>query len=193
MEIRTIVKDTVDIVKKNGGRLLLGAALAASAVTLVRPVQVRADGGPVCRTNLILENPSQIVAGNYLVNGKAEFRAETTIVSTGGNAPKDVLWEPDSATLSTEGVTTLMKPEDIDPDAIEMEKVGFLDNGKVVFKGRVSPEAAKNMTRVNVKLTTGDTCSPENESDATTVWRSNLKKIIELYFPAINYDKTVTK
>ncbi len=189
MEIRTIVKDAVDGVRKNGKKVAILMATAATAVTLISPIQVRADSGPVCRTNLILENPAKIVDGEYSVNGKADFRVETTIISTGGNAPKDILWEPDRATLSTDGVTSQMKPQDIDPDAIEMEKVGSLGNGDVVFRANVKPEAARNVTRVNVKLTDGSTCSPENESDAMLVWRSNFRKMVEQFFPLIEMGK----
>ena len=185
MEIRTIVKDAVDGVRKNGKKVAILMATAATAVTLVSPIQVRADSGPVCRTNLILENPAKIVDGEYLVNGKADFRVETTIISTGGNAPKDILWEPDRATLSTDGVTSQMKPQDIDPDAIEMEKVGSLGNGDVVFRANVKPEAARNVTRVNVKLTDGSTCTAENESDAMRYWRIHFKESLKQFFPAI--------
>lgn len=185
MEIGTIVQEAVNGVKKHGGRVVLGAALAASAITLVRPVEVRADGGPVCRTNLILENPAKIVDGDYFVNGKASFRVETTLVNFPGNRPNDILIELDKATLSTDGVPSQMKPEDIDPDAVEMEKIGSLGNGDIVFSAKVKPEAARNMTRVNITLSDGSTCTAENESDAMRYWRANFKKSIEQFFPAI--------
>jgi len=190
MEIAKIV----DGVKKHGGRVLLGAALAASAVTLVRPAEVNADSGPVCRTNLFLENNPKIEGGKYLVNGgKAEFRVETKIIGFGGNAPKDSLWAPEIATLSTDRVTEKMNPNDIDPEAIEMEKVGTLDNGVVVFRGKVSPEGAVNLTKSNVILTDGNTCTAENQSSAELAWRSNLKKVIAHDLSALSYTIVLTK
>lgn len=180
-----------------GKRLALVGVLAGSAVALVKPVQVSASNSAyVCDSQLSLLNAGEIVDGEYSVNGngKAQLRLETKLnTDFQGNLPNDRLVEPDIATVSTRPATSVMSADSIDPEAIVMKKIGTLKNGKVVYGANVSPVAARNLSKVNVTLTNGESCIASVKEDAELTWRANLKKVIERDLSALSYTIVLTK
>ena len=192
-----VMSEIFEGVRKYGKRLALVGVLAGSAVALVKPVQVSASNSAyVCDSQLSLLNASEIVNGEYSVNGngKAQLRLETKLnTDFQGNQPNDKLVEPDSATVSTRPATSLMSADSIDPDAIVMKKLGTLKNGKVVYGANVSPVAARNLSKANVTLTNGESCIASVKEDAEITWRANLKKVLEKDLSALSYTIVLTK
>lgn len=182
-------------VRKYGKRLALVGVLAGSAVALVKPVQVSASNSAyTCDSQLSLLNAGEIVNGEYSVNGKAQLRLETKL-NTGaqGNLPSDRLVEPDIAKVSTQGATSTMGAESIDPEAIVMKKIGTLKNGKVVYGANVSPVAVRNFSSAKVTLTNGQDCTASIKEDAEFTWRANIKKVLEKDLSALSYTIVLTK
>lgn len=182
-------------VRKYGKRLALVGVLAGSAVALVKPVQVSASNSAyTCDSQLSLLNAGEIVNGEYSVNGKAQLRLETKL-NTGaqGNLPNDRLVEPDIAKVSTQGATSTMGAESIDPEAIVMKKIGTLKNGKVVYGANVSPVAVRNFSSARVTLTNGQDCTANIKEDAELTWRANIKKVLEKDLSALSYTIVLTK
>jgi len=193
MEIRTLVKDAVDVVKKNGVRVILAGALMG-AMASVKPVSADGIGQANCDIDLTLANPNGVVDGVLTAN-KAEFIVKAKHISDSNRADDNVGPAIKKVELVNYGAGNgLNGKDDINPTNVtthSTEALGVLNDGSSVFTGEFVSDDQMNLTVADVTLADDRKCMDVNNRGSEYWKRAEIKRIMKAFFPAIDYDSTV--